>query len=299
MNYLITGSGFLAKYLIEELLKDNSVTIYSRSEKEQWELKTYFNNNKLNFIIGDIRDYEATEKALKGVDYCIHTGAIKRIDVAEKQPMEAIKTNVIGSMNVINACIKNNVKKLILISTDKATSATTCYGSTKFLMECMAKANDSNIDIVCTRYGNVFGSTGSVVPIFLGLKAENKPLTITNPNMTRFFMSIKEAVKLVLYAIEKGQDKDLIVYKNKSCTIQELANIISDNQIILGTEYTEKTDEALLTVNELNKSIIDNNYYIVRNKIINNYNESLISDNAEKLTKEELETMLNEYMENE
>lgn len=159
MKILITGSGYLAKYLTKQLLNFDDVEvvkIYSRSEKEQWEIKKYFNNNKLEFIIGDIRDYQATKKALEGIDWCIHTGAIKRIEVAEKQPMEAIKTNVIGSMNVINACIENNVKKLVLISTDKATSATTCYGSTKFLMECMAQGNESNTEIITVRYGNVF-----------------------------------------------------------------------------------------------------------------------------------------------
>jgi Predicted nucleoside-diphosphate sugar epimerases len=147
--------------------------------------------------------------ALVDVDYCIHTGAIKRIEVAEKQPMEVIKTNVIGSMNVINAAIANKVKKLILISTDKATSATTCYGSTKFLMECMAYANESNTDIICTRYGNVFGSTGSVVPIFNELVKQNKPLTVRNGEMTRFFMPVDKCVNIVIDAIKDGKNGEL------------------------------------------------------------------------------------------
>lgn len=168
-----------------------------------------FNNSKLDFIIGDVRDYQAMLDALVDVDYCIHTGAIKRIEVAEKQPMEAIKTNVIGSMNVINAAIANKVKKLILISTDKATSATTCYGSTKFLMECMAYANESNTDIICTRYGNVFGSTGSVVPIFNELVKQNKPLTVRNGEMTRFFMPVDKCVNIVIDAIKDGKNGEL------------------------------------------------------------------------------------------
>ena len=168
-----------------------------------------FNNSKLDFIIGDVRDYQAILDALVDVDYCIHTGAIKRIEVAEKQPMEAIKTNVIGSMNVINAAIANKVKKLILISTDKATSATTCYGSTKFLMECMAYANESNTDIICTRYGNVFGSTGSVVPIFNELVKQNKPLTVRNGEMTRFFMPVDKCVNIVIDAIKDGKNGEL------------------------------------------------------------------------------------------
>ena len=168
-----------------------------------------FNNNKLDFIIGDVRDFQAINDALNNVDYCIHTAAIKRIEVAEKQPMEAIKTNVIGSMNVINAAIANKVKKLILISTDKATSATTCYGSSKFLMECMAYANESSTEIICTRYGNVFGSTGSVVPIFEELVKQNKPLTIRNGNMTRFFMEVSKCVDIIKDALEYGKNGEL------------------------------------------------------------------------------------------
>lgn len=295
--FLITGNGFLTKNLVKQLLEESKeIRILSRNEKSQWETRRYFNNNKIKFIIGDVRDYEALYGALEEVDYCIHTGAIKRIDVAEKQPMEAIKTNVIGSMNVINACVNRNIKKLVLISTDKATNASTCYGATKFLMECMANANETNTEIIKVRYGNVFGSTGSVVPIFLDLKSQNKPLTITNPNMTRFFMSVNDAVNLILYAIKNGKNKDLIVYKNKSCTVKELADIISDNQIVNGTEYVEKTDEALLTVNELNHSKLDENYYIVRNEYVNNYDKPLTSENCERLSKEELEEMLDEYL---
>ena len=168
-----------------------------------------FNNSKIDFIIGDVRDYQAVLDALKDIDYCIHTGAIKRIEVAEKQPMEAIKTNVIGSMNIINAAAANHVKKLILISTDKATSATTCYGSTKFLMECMAYANDTDTNIICTRYGNVFGSTGSVVPIFDKLVKEGKPLTIRNGEMTRFFMPVDKCVDIVMDALQDGKNGEL------------------------------------------------------------------------------------------
>lgn len=212
MNYLITGCGYLTKALVKELLLDNNINkikIFSRNEKEQWKTKMLFNNSKIDFIIGDVRDYQAILDALKDIDYCIHTGAIKRIEIAEKQPMEAIKTNVIGSMNVINAAIANKVKKLILISTDKATSATTCYGSTKFLMECMAYANESETDIICTRYGNVFGSTGSVVPIFNELAKQNKPLTVRNGNMTRFFMPVSKCVNIVIDALKDGKNGEL------------------------------------------------------------------------------------------
>ena len=301
MRYLITGSGYLAKNLIARLLTDHSIDeirIFSRAEKEQWEVKTYFNNNpKLNFIIGDIRDYQAINDALQNVDYCIHTGAIKRIEVAEKQPMEAIKTNVIGSMNVINAAIANKVKKLILISTDKATSATTCYGSTKFLMECMAYANESDTAIICTRYGNVFGSTGSVVPIFDNLVKENKPLTVRNGEMTRFFMPVTACIDIIIDALELGQNGELWVYKSKSCTIKDLADAFSNNQIITGTENIEKNDEALVTISELNHSRKWYDYYIIRKDYISEqiYDEPLTSYTADRLTQEEIKQMIDDW----
>jgi UDP-glucose 4-epimerase len=301
MKYLITGSGYLAKHLISALLEKpeiEKIKIFSRAEKEQWEVKTHFNNNpKLEFVIGDIRDYQAINDALVGIDYCIHTGAIKRIEVAEKQPMEAIKTNVLGSMNVINAAIANKVKKLILISTDKATSATTCYGSTKFLMECMAYANESDTDIICTRYGNVFGSTGSVVPIFDNLVKQNKPLTVRNGNMTRFFMPVSACVDIILDAIELGQNGELWVYKSKSCTIKDLADAFSNNQIITGTENIEKNDEALVTISELNHSRKWYDYYVIRKDYISEqiYDEPLTSYTADRLTQEEIKQMIDDW----
>lgn len=303
MNYLITGCGYLTKALIKELLLDdniNKIKIFSRNEKEQWKTKTLFNNSKLNFIIGDVRDYQAMLDALVDVDYCIHTGAIKRIEVAEKQPMEAIKTNVIGSMNVINAAIANKVKKLILISTDKATSATTCYGSTKFLMECMAYANESNTDIICTRYGNVFGSTGSVVPIFNELVKQNKPLTVRNGEMTRFFMPVDKCVNIVIDAIKDGKNGELWIYESKSCSIKDLADAFSDNQIVIGTESIEKNDEALITVTELNHSKKYKDYLIIHKDYISeqSYDTPLTSYTAQRLTQKEIKQMIEDWRQN-
>lgn len=303
MKYLITGSGFLAKALIKEILKKEDteqIKIFSRNEKEQWKTKMMFNDKRLEFVIGDVRDFQAINDALAGIDYCIHTGAIKRIEVAEKQPMEAIKTNVIGSMNVINAAAANHVKKLILISTDKATSATTCYGSTKFLMECMAYANDTDTDIICTRYGNVFGSTGSVVPIFDELTKEGKPLTIRNGDMTRFFMPVDKCVSIVMDALQNGQNGELWVYESKSCTIKELADAFSDNQIITGTENIEKNDEALVTINELNHSKKYKDYFIIRKDYQSEetYNTPLTSYTANRLTQEEIKQMIQDWRNN-
>ena len=303
MNYLITGCGYLAKALIKELIQDNDIDkikIFSRNEKEQWKTKIEFNNEKLDFIIGDIRDYQAIYDALQNVDYCIHTGAIKRIEVAEKQPMEAIKTNVIGSMNVINAAIANKVKKLILISTDKATSATTCYGSTKFLMECMAYANKSDTDIICTRYGNVFGSTGSVVPIFDELTKQGKPLTIRNGEMTRFFMPVSKCVSIVIDALKDGKNGELWVYESKACSIKELADAFSDNQIVTGTESIEKNDEALITISELNHSKKYKDYLVIRKDYQSEqiYDTPLTSYTAQRLTQEEIKQMIEDWRNN-
>lgn len=304
MEYLVTGSGYLARNLIRELLKDNNnwIRVYSRSEREQWELKEYLNSNRVKFIIGDIRDSIAINRAMEGMDYCIHTGAIKRIEVAEKQPMEAIKTNVIGSMNVINACIMNKVKKVVMISTDKATSATTCYGSTKFLMECMGYANTSDTDVISIRYGNVFGSTGSVVPIFNELAKNDKPLTVRNPEMTRFFMPVSKCVDIIMDALEFGENGELWVYESKACTIKDLADAFSDNQIITGTENIEKNDEALITVDELNHSKKFKDYYVIRKDYKSDdyksdkvYDKPLNSYNAERLTQEEIKNMIEEW----
>lgn len=301
MKYLITGSGYLAKNLIARLLNHpdtEKIKIFSRAEKEQWETKTLFNNDpRLEFIIGDVRDYQAICTALIDIDRCIHTGAIKRIEVAEKQPMEAIKTNVLGSMNVINAAIANKVKKLMLISTDKATSATTCYGSTKFLMECMAYANESDTDIICTRYGNVFGSTGSVVPIFNELSKQGKPLTIRNGEMTRFFMEASKCVDIIMTALDCGKNGELWVYASKACTIKDLADAFGGEQIITGVENIEKNDEALITINELNHSIKAGEYYIIRKDYKSDieYTEPLTSYTAERLTQNEIKQMIENW----
>ena len=298
-DILITGSGYLARSLIVELLGTHikEIKVYSRAEKEQWELKKQINDDRVSFIIGDVRDEDAINRAMEGVDYCIHTGAIKRIEVAEKQPMEAIKTNVIGSMNVINACIKNNVKKLVMISTDKATSATTCYGSTKFLMECMGYSNESKTSIISTRYGNVFGSTGSVVPIFNELVKNNKPLTVRNPEMTRFFMPVKKCVDIIMDALEFGENGELWVYESKACSIKDLADAFSSNQIITGTENIEKNDEALITIEELNHSRKYKDYFVIRKDYKSDriYTEPLNSYTAERLTQEEIKKMIEEW----
>lgn len=296
---LITGNGTFAQAMISHLLKTNveEVRVFSRNENKQWETSKRFDDNRLNMIIGDVRDYGSIFSAIKGVDYVIHSAALKHVAVCEKQPVEAINTNVIGSMNVMHASIENNVKKLVCLSTDKSANASTCYGATKYLMERLAIGIErKNTEIILTRYGNVLGSSGSVIPLFKRLQGENKPLTLTDPNMTRFVMHIDEAVELVLYALKHGQHGDLFTTKNKSATVQMIADCISDNQIVVGRTKAEKTDEALLTKIELNHSEDLGKYYRVNESITSNmvYTTSLTSDNAEKFEIEELRRLINE-----
>lgn len=295
------GSGSFGTAMTRKLLQetDYEIIIYSRNEKMQFEHKQKFNNSRIKYIIGDIRDYNAVKRALNGVDYVILASAMKHIDKCETNPEECKKTNIDGCINVINASVENKVKKVIFLSTDKATNPTTIYGCSKLFTEMYCKSvNNKDTAIIRTRYGNVFGSNGSVAWIFNKLAKEGKKLTITNPNMTRFFMSLDEAIDLVYKALNYGEHGDLWVYNNKSCTIKELADLFSSNQEIMGYRCEEKTDEALLTVNELNHSeFIDDKYYRVNNKLLNDYGyiKPLQSDNAERLTEEELQQLLDNW----
>lgn len=299
------GSGSFGTAMTKRLLEttDIEIIVFSRNEKAQFEHKQKFNNYRVKYVIGDIRDYEAVYNALEGVDYVMLASAMKHIDKCESNPNECRKTNIDGCINVINASIERKVKKLIFLSTDKATNPSTIYGCSKLFVEMYCECVDNKeTEIIRTRYGNVFGSNGSVAWIFDKLSKEGKTLTITNPDMTRFFMSIDEAVDLVLYALDNGRNGDLWVYNNKSCTIKELADLFSDNQVVVGNRCEEKTDEALLTISELKHSdFIEGKYYRV-NKEINNGSEYLRpfqSDNAKRLTKEELQRLLDNWIRNE
>lgn len=286
------GSGSFGTAMTKRL-KD--VVIFSRNEKMQFEHKQ--KSKAGEYIIGDIRDYEAVYKALEGIDNVIIASAMKHIDKCEANPDECRKTNIDGCINVINASIERGIKKIVFLSTDKATNPSTIYGCSKLFVEMYCECVDNkNTDIIRTRYGNVFGSNGSVVWIFDKLSREGKKLTVTNPEMTRFFMSIEEAVDLVEYALENGKNGDLFVLKNKSCTIKELADLFSNNQEVIGNRCEEKTDEALLTINELNHSELKGNIYRINKEIKGETHElPFTSDIAERLTKEELESLLEEW----
>ena len=295
------GSGSFGTAMTRKILNDfdDKIIIFDRNEKMQFEHKQKFNSDRIEYIIGDIRDYEAVYNALDGVDVVMLASAMKHIDKCESNPNECRKTNIDGCINVINASIERKVKKLVFLSTDKATNPTTIYGCSKLFVEMYCQCVDNKeTDIIRTRYGNVFGSNGSVAWIFNKLAKEGKTLTVTNPDMTRFFMSLDEAVDLVLYALQKGKNGDLFVYNNKACTIKELADLFSDNQEVIGNRCVEKTDEALLTINELKHSdFIEEKYYRVNKEIenTNTYTKPFQSDNAERLTKEELQQLLDNW----
>ncbi len=252
------GTAVLRKFIDTDHFKE--IRIFSRDEKKQDDMRKQFNNDKLKFYIGDVRDYSSVESVMRGVDYVFHAAALKQVPSCEFFPMQAVKTNVEGTYNVIDAAIKNNVKKVICLSTDKAAYPINAMGISKAMMEKVAVAASRNAGetVVClTRYGNVMASRGSVIPLFIKQIKSGEPITITDPNMTRFLMSLDEAVDLVLFAFEHGNPGDLFVNKAPAGTIGDLALALktifkSDTEIkIIGTRHGEKLYETLCTKEEM------------------------------------------------
>ncbi len=255
------GNAVLNRFLHTEHFKE--IRIFSRDEKKQDDMRNQLKNDKLKFYIGDVRDYNSVEKAMRGVDYVFHAAALKQVPSCEFFPIEATKTNVFGTQNVIDAAEYNGVKKVICLSTDKAAYPINTMGISKALMEKVAIAasrNCSKTTVCLTRYGNVMASRGSVIPLFLKQIKEGLPLTVTDPNMTRFLMSLEEAVELVLFAFEHGNAGDLFVNKAPASTIGDLAQAIKElcnakNEInIIGTRHGEKLYETLCTREEMLKA---------------------------------------------
>ena len=254
------GNAVLARFLNTGI---KQIRIFSRDEKKQDDMRNHLNNDKLKFYIGDVRDYNSIEKAMIGVDYVFHAAALKQVPSCEFFPLEATKTNVLGTQNVIDAAISQKVSKVICLSTDKAAYPINAMGISKALMEKVAIASSRNSEstVVClTRYGNVMASRGSVIPLFLKQIQEGKPLTVTDPNMTRFLMSLEDAVDLVLFAFKNSRPGDLFVNKAPAGTIRDLAQALlelsnSTNQIkIIGTRHGEKLYETLCTREEMLKA---------------------------------------------
>ena len=264
---LITGgTGSFGNAVLNRFLKTDhfkEIRIFSRDEKKQDDMRTRLNDPKLRFYIGDVRDYNSIEKAMRGVDYVFHAAALKQVPSCEFFPLEAAKTNVFGTQNVIDAAGVNKVKKVICLSTDKAAYPINAMGISKALMEKVAIAASRNLTdtTVClTRYGNVMGSRGSVIPLFIDQLKQGKDLTITDPKMTRFLMSLDEAVELVLFAFENGNPGDLFVNKAPASNIGDLAQSLKEildlnNDVkIIGTRHGEKLYETLCTREEMMKA---------------------------------------------
>jgi UDP-glucose 4-epimerase len=252
------GTAVLNRFLLTDHFKE--IRIFSRDEKKQDDMRNRYKNDKIKYYIGDVRNYDSIEPATRGIDYVFHAAALKQVPSCEFFPMEAVKTNVEGTQNVIRAAANNHVKKVICLSTDKAAYPINAMGISKAMMEkvAVAEARTLKDTVVClTRYGNVMASRGSVIPLFLSQIENNENITITDPNMTRFLMSLDEAVELVLFAFENGTPGDLFVNKAPAATIGDLAKAIlslknANNEIkIIGTRHGEKLYETLCTREEM------------------------------------------------
>lgn len=273
---LITGgTGSFGNAVLRRFLETDiaEIRIFSRDEKKQDDMRKKYQSSKLKFYIGDVRDYTSILSASRGVDFIYHAAALKQVPSCEFHPMQAVKTNVIGTENVLEAAIQNKVKRVVCLSTDKAVYPINAMGISKALMEKVMVAKSRNLDgtetVICgTRYGNVMASRGSVIPLFVDQIRADKPLTITDPNMTRFMMTLDNAVDLVLYAFEYGQNGDIFVQKAPAATIGVLAKALTELLDkpnypinIIGTRHGEKAYEALLSREERAHAIDHGEYY--------------------------------------
>lgn len=314
------GNAVLRRFLTTDI---REIRILSRDEKKQDDMRHAYQElypqyaEKIKFYIGDVRDYRSIDPAFRGVDYVFHAAALKQVPSCEFYPMEAVKTNVAGSDNVISACVENHVKKAIFLSTDKAAYPINAMGMTKAVMEKNVIARSRQMlpgdPVLClTRYGNVMASRGSVIPLFCDQIDEGKPLTITNPNMTRFMMTLSDAVDLVLYAFEHGEQGDLFVQKAPAATIETLAQAVLElkhsnlGTTIIGTRHGEKLFEVLVTAEEMmraeelpgffripadNRDLNYDNYFSKGNPKFGKI-EQYTSHNTHRLNVEEMKQLL-------
>ncbi len=296
---LITGgTGSFGNAVLKRFLDTDikEIRIFSRDEKKQDDMRKAYNNDKLKFYIGDVRNPESIKDAVKGVDFIFHAAALKQVPSCEFFPMEAVRTNVLGTDNVLNAAIDASVKRVVCLSTDKAAYPINAMGTSKAMMEKVIVAKARNIDpaettISCTRYGNVMASRGSVIPLFVDQMKAGKPITITDPDMTRFLMNLDEAVELVLFAFENANQGDLFIQKAPASTVGDLAAALkqmfkSDAKIkVIGTRHGEKAHETLMTREEKAKSEDMGDYYRIPadNRDLNY--EKYFSDGDKKVAK--------------
>lgn len=309
------GNAVLNRFIHEDF---KEIRIFSRDEKKQDDMRHQLNNPKVNFIIGDVRDFESINNAMQGVDYIFSAAALKQVPSCEFWPMQAVKTNIIGSENVLEAAVRNHVERVVVLSTDKAAYPVNTMGMTKALMEKLAisKARDPRAKaqgtVICaTRYGNVMCSRGSIIPLFIDQIKAGLPMTVTVPEMTRYMMSLPQAVDLVLFAFNNAQAGDLFVQKAPAAKIIDLANAVkelfhADNEIqIIGARHGEKMYETLCTSEEMTKAEDMGDFYRVpadlRDLNYSNYVDKFghrfdvpdyNSDNAKMLNVEELKQLL-------
>jgi UDP-glucose 4-epimerase len=313
------GTGSFGNTVLKRFLSTDvrEIRIFSRDEKKQEEMRILRNNHKLKFYIGDVRDYDSIHHAMKGVDYVFHAAALKQVPSCEFYPLEAVRTNVLGSENIMNAAIARGVKRIVMLSTDKAVYPINVMGISKAMMEkfMVAKArmqNDGETVICATRYGNVMASRGSVIPLFVEQLKSGKPLTITDPNMTRFLMSLEDSVDLVLHAFQHGQQGDIFVQKAPASTVNDLANALKDlfgkdNSInIIGTRHGEKLYESLISREEMVKAEDMGGYFRIPadNRDLNyaqyfsegeekiSHQEDYTSHNTDRLNVDEVKALL-------
>lgn len=308
------GNTVLKRFLSTEV---REIRIFSRDEKKQEEMRIALNNSKLKFYIGDVRNYSSICEAMKGVDYVFHAAALKQVPSCEFYPMEAVRTNVMGTENVMNAATANGVNRVVVLSTDKAVYPVNAMGISKAMAEklMVAKARMQNVGetVLCaTRYGNVMASRGSVIPLFVSQLKESKPLTVTDPAMTRFLMSLEDSVDLVLCAFKHGKQGDLFVQKAPASTVADLAQALKEvfamnNPIrVIGTRHGEKLFESLISREEMAKAQDMGGYYRIPadNRDLNyaqyfsegeekiSHQEDYTSHNTERLDVEQVKKLL-------
>ena len=281
--FISGGTGSFGKKFVSFVLKNSNckkIIIYSRDELKQYNLKKELKSEKVRYLLGDIRDYDRLKFALKDVDIVIHAAALKHVDVAEYNPFEFIKTNVLGAQNIIQACHKNNIKKVIALSTDKASSPINLYGATKLISDKLfVSANNykgnNDIRFSVVRYGNVMGSRWSVLPLFLKQKRENNFFSITDKSMTRFNITLQESVRFVLFSIKEMKGGEIFIPKLRSYRVSDLVNAISKKPRIkyIGLRPGEKKHEEMISVNESLNTVECKSYYVILpNSEFNNLN---------------------------
>ena len=263
------GNAVLRRFLNTDI---SEIRIFSRDEKKQDDMRQFYKNQKIKYFIGDVRDRQSVDNAMQGVDYVFHAAALKQVPSCEFFPTEAVRTNVLGCENVLNSAQEYRVKKVIVLSTDKAVYPINAMGMSKALSEKVMVAKSRNLNgtgiVFCgTRYGNVMASRGSVIPLFVSQIKHNQPITVTDPNMTRFMMTLEDAVELVLFAFNNGENGDIFVQKSPASTIADLAQALKDlyksstETKIIGTRHGEKLYETLVNREEMVKAIDEGSYY--------------------------------------